>query len=323
MAYIIDRLCEAIVLTDAGNRLRKWIILGLMTIFLNYLIIEISAIGLFQLSEIKPSIPLRSYELLSSVQRKNAIEDIKRRLALIYNNQPTDFPIYIPNLDGRYLMSKYPSLWGHDLSHYDGLIIQKEMIGNIKFVSNNAYLSYANSHIVSITDIRKKISEVFIDKIQQYPQLNELYCSPVKLSVHTLNTHFSDLSINVTDWNNLKPIRQGHKILVKAKSDDHFVIKSGYFDPVKNRYLHLNINHSSNKNNNGKVNLALQFQGVLNLPYHKNIIEAGGPIMINLLQIPAYAMNPKIKKLILIFDKLGNYHINHISIGSSPIAKTN
>ncbi|MDM8553617.1 hypothetical protein QUF75_02670 [Desulfococcaceae bacterium HSG7] len=322
MAFIIDKLYGATIIANAGNRLRKWIILGLAAIFCNYFIVEIAAISLFQLSNIKPSLPLRSYGLISSVERQNALEDIKQRLALIYNNQSTDFPIYIPNLDGRYLITKYPSLWEQDLAHYDNLILRTEVIGDVKFVRNDSYPSHANSHVILSNDIRKKISKVFIDKIQDYPQLNELYCSSVKLLSHKINANLPDLYVNVDDWNNIKPIRQMYKLFVNVKSDDYLVIKSGYFDPVKNRYLHININHSSSKNNNGKVTLALQFQGILNLPYHKHIIEVDGFIMIDLLQIPAYAMNPKIKKLMLIFDKSGNYNINHISTASSPITTT-
>lgn len=180
--------------------------------------------------------------------------------------------------------------------------------------------------IQAVISLRSATDGVFIKALENDPYIQKLYLSSVPLQYRHRKCQREASSGGRGPDRLAKPGRlaqskNGH-LVFESEGEAEFVIREGQWDPEMAHRIELDMQVFSYDNK--PMRLEFTFSGDLKIPYPRPWVELQSHelhcISIDLLQVYAYALNPKVKQLALRFRAPGIYKISRLVLKKDTAA---
>jgi hypothetical protein len=217
----------------------------------------------------------------------------------------------------------YPNLPVYlDVSYYrDFVVPNREKVIFLRNLAMQRELEKLETDVKPVTSMRAATDEVFIKALENDPYVQRLYLSSVPLEFGR------DCDEDFSSW---KPSRDrltnpgrvalngNGQLFFESRGKAALTIQEGQWDPETAHELRIGIQGFSYAGE--PVRLELNFSGELKIPYPNPWIELTSHqvhcISVDLLQVYAYALNPRVKDLALRFRTPGIYKISQVALQS-------
>jgi hypothetical protein len=259
--------------------------------------------------------------IIDAKLRKEVLASLRTGFITPLVSQQPRGGVRLPTLDGVYLNEAYPSLAGfNNLSRYRPFIVRASE--NVTFVRNQAMqkgYSVAED-VVSVASLRRATDPVFVRALENDRYVQRLYLSSVPLAFarRSCDSHTPLTSPTGAHLTNARGVAltDSGALAFESTGATTLLIRDGAWDPERAHQAQLHLRARSHTN--GPVRLEFHFSGALSIPYPRPWLDLAGAdsecVTVDLLQLYAYALNPRVTRLTVRFPTPGRYEVLSVTL---------